>query len=193
MLYNSTGNLPIYNFDKIVRNNDYRYLVIGWNERDDIELPKEVDNVWQEIYNEYCVKTENNEALTYYALHNEVSYLETRLEIIIALIENMTEDNKEEFGRELNAWGVKFNIKGSIASQIPNLKTALRGAKQKYDIRLEKLNGMKSDDEPMSILRQIIKLDRITGIKINIKTDVVDYLIEVNKEAAEITQAQKNG
>lgn len=191
MLYNSTGNLPTYNFDKILRNNDYRYLVIGWNERDEIEQPEEGKEVWNSIYEEYCKKTENNEALSYYALYNEVSYLETKLTVIIALIEGITEANKKDFGREINAWGIPFNIDGNVLDQLPLLKRHLKGLKQKYDIRLHKLENMKKDEEPISILKQKIRLERITGLKIDLRTCVVDEWIEINKEAVEIAEAQR--
>lgn len=195
MLYKNTGDIPIHNFDKILRGGDYRYMLRSWNEYEEVlHMPIETKNVWREIYDSYCQKTVNNESLTYYALCNEVSHLETRLAIVIILIENITEENKKAYGKELNAWGIAFNIDGNIKDQLPRIKKQLKTAKQKYEIRKNKLDNLKSDEEPTSLLKQKIRLERITGIKINTRECVVDEWIEINNEAKEISEAsKKNG
>lgn len=194
-LYTTTEDIPIFNFDKILTTNNYAYLVEGWNYRDEVEVPEEAPQMWNDIYNEYCSKTENNEASIFYALVVELDYLETRFNIVVTLIESLSEHNKEAFGRELNAWGFKFNIKGNILDQIENLKRQLRAAKQKIDIRRNRLESMKSEEVGTSLIKQNIKLKRITGLDIDTKKTTVDEWIELHKEAKEIIDAnrKKNG
>ena len=190
-LYTTTEDIPIFNFDKILTTNNYAYLVEGWDYRKEIIVPETASKNWNEIYNEYCSKTENNEALIYYALVTELDYLETRFNIVVTLIESLSDHNKESFGRELNAWGFMFNIHGKIEDQIEALQRQLRAAKQKIDIRRNRLETMQTDEAPTSLIKQNIKLKRITGLDIDTKKTTVDEWIELHKEAKEIVQ-QKN-
>lgn len=192
MIYLGIGDLPIYNFDKILKSNNLAYMVIGWNEREEIEIPKEAQSKWDEVYNEYCERTANNEALTFYSLTCEVGYLEMRYTAIFSLVQNLCEPYKEEIGRRLNKWKVPFNIKGSIKKQLPQLETQLRIAFQNIKIKKNKLEALKGDEEEQStVLQQKIKLERIVGLKIDLKTTSVEEWIEINNEAKSIIEQQK--
>lgn len=190
-LFLGTEDMPIYNFDKVISTNDLRYLVVDWDYRSEIEIPEDAESKWDEIYNEYCLKTQNNKSLTYYALISEVSYLETRYNILIILIKALREGNKELFGKEINSWGFKFNIKGNVLEQLPLLSNQLRAAKQKIDVRLTSLNAMKSDEVSTSLIKQCIKLKRVTGLDIDTKKTSVDEWIAIHEEAKEIIELQK--
>jgi len=191
-LFLGIGDLPIYNFDKILKSNNMAYMVIGWNEREEIEIPKEAQSKWDEVYNEYCKRTANNEALTFYSLTCEVGYLEMRYTAIYSLIQNLCEPYKEEIGRRLNKWKIPFNIKGSIKKQLPQLETQLRIASQNIKIKKNKLQDLKSDDNDQStLLQQKIKLERVTSLKIDLKQTSVEEWIEIHNEAKEIIEQQK--
>lgn len=192
-LFLGIGDMPIYNFDKVLKTNNLSYLVLGWNERSEITPPEQVQTRWDEIYNEYCKRTANNEALTFYSLSSEIGYLEMRYTAIYALIENMCEQYKEELGKRLNKWGIPFNIQGSIKPQTELLKRHLRIAEQNIGIKTRKLKELKGDEgnEGSSIIQQKIKLERITSIKIDLKQTSVEEWIEIHNEAKEIAQQQK--
>lgn len=201
-LFLGIGDIPIYNFDKVLKTNNMSYMVVGWNERVDFEyMPINTMIKWREIYNEYCKRTSNNEALTMYSLSCEIGYLEMRYVVIHNLIYGMSEANKKEFGKELNAWGIPFNIDGNILKQLPQLERQLRIAKQNLDMKNRKLKDLRGDDndddaEEFSFLKQIIIIQEQLGIKIDIKKDSIEFLlvaIERLKEKSELQKKLNNG
>lgn len=192
-LFLGIGDMPIYNFDKVLNTDNMAYLVVGWNERTEIEVPKEAEERWNEIYNEYCKRTANNEALTFYSLSAEIGYLEMRYTCVFSLIASLSEHNKKEFGKRLNKWKIPFNIDGKIEPQLEHLQRHLRIAEQNIRVKKTKLKSLKGDEEQesSSILKTKIRLERITNIKIDLKQTSVEEWIEIHNEAKEIIQQQK--
>lgn len=191
MLYLGISDLPIYNFDKILKTNNLSYLVVKWNERKEIKVPKKASKRWDDIYNQYCKATENNEALTYYSLITELSYLESRYIIVHTLISTLNENNKKDFGERFKKLDIAFDVKKTVISQAKDLKRQLRIAKQEIDITTGKVKKLKSDDDPSSIINQKIKLERITGLKINLRKTSVEEWIEIHNEAEDIVKQQR--
>lgn len=191
-LFLGIGDMPIYNFDKVLNTDNLAYMVVGWNERTEIEIPENASKRWSEIYNEYCKKTASNEALTAYSLSCEVGYLEMRYTAIYSLYINLCEEYKEEIGKRLNKWKIPFNIKGKIKPQIPLIERHLRIAKQNIDMKNRKLKALKPDEEERpSIVQQKIKLERVTGIKTDLKNTSVEEWIGLHNEAKEIIAQQR--
>lgn len=191
-LYLGIGDMPIYNFDKILQTNNLSYMVVDWNERKEIEIPKDANERWEEIYNEYCKITANNDALTFYSLNCEVLYLETRFYIVSNLINGLSEINKESFGRELNAWKIPFNIKGSIKKQAEQLKRHLRIAEQNLNMKKRKRDALKNDDvEETTLLKQVIIIQEQLGVKIDIRKDSVEYFLAAIDRLKEKIKASK--
>ena len=192
-LFLGIGDLPIYNFDKALKTSNMSYLVVGWNERKEITPPDEAVELWNEIYNEYCKRTANNEALTFYQLSCEVGYLEMRYTSIYALITNLCEEYKKEIGLRLNKWKIPFNVDGEIEPQIKSLETHLRIAKQNLGMKTRKLEALKGDEdnEGGSIIQQKIRLERITTLRIDLRQTSVEEWLEINNEAKNIIEQQK--
>lgn len=193
-LYLGIGDMPIYNFDKVLNTDNMSYLIVGWNERKEITPPKEAQNRWDDIYNKYCELTANNDSLTFYSLNCEVGYLEMRYMSIYTLVNNLCEAYKKEIGLRLNKWGVPFNVDGKIEPQLKTIETHLKIANQNIELKKRKLKNLKGDEEEnegSSIIQQKIKLERATGLKINLKETSVEEWIELFNEAKEIAQQQK--
>lgn len=192
-LYLGLDDMPIYNFDKILKTNNMSYMVVGWNERDEIEPPENTVERWGNIYNKYCELTANNEALSYYSLSCEISYLEMRYLAIYSLINNLCEPYKEEIGKRLNKWGVPFNISGKIEPQIKQLERQLRIAKQNIGIKKRKLEALKNDDEPQenALIKQVLIVNEQLGVKIDIRVDSVTYFLVALERLKEKLQASK--
>lgn len=190
-------DMPIYNFDKVLKSGNLSYMVVGWNERKELNLTqdqeKKLNNQWGVIYNVYCERTANNEALNYYQIVSEVSYLEMRYSSIISLVECLCEAYKKEIGLRLNKWGIPFNIEGSIDKQLPQLQRQLRIAKQNLKLKTRKMNSLKGDDdeEKTSVLAQYLRIEKITGIKVDIRKDSVEKGIELHELAKETISQQK--
>ena len=194
MIYLGTYDMPIYHFTKCLIKDDLRYMVIGWNEREEIEIPKEAEDTWEEIFNKYCDKTSNNDTDTYYALINEIDYLKRRFNILEVLVKELNENNRETFGWEIEQWGFIVNKDKLIKDQIKSFERQFRIAKQDIDLKedeLEKMMKETDNGEPMNLYKKKIKLERITGLKIDLKTTVIDEWIEILSEADEISEFNK--
>ena len=125
------------------------------------------------------------------ALVIELDYLERRLHIVGALIHSINEENKIDFGVELNAWGFKFNAKKTVKSQLKTLNRQVRAAKTKISLKQSDLDQMDSGQAPMGILKQKIKLERALGLKIDIKTTSVDEWLALYDELIELNENGK--
>ena len=192
MLYLGTSDLPIYRFDKIQQTGNLAYLVMEWDERKEIKVPEAAQTLWGSIEDAWHEKTANNESKTYYAIVNEVDYLEKRYTMLSTLIYGLSEANKEEYGREINAWGFKFNIKGKIRPQIKDLERQLRAAKTRIVVKQNELKNLtNSDKKGISLLKQKIKLERVLETKINLKETPVDEWLELFNEAEELIELKK--
>ncbi len=192
MLYLGTSDLPIYRFDKIQQTSNLAYLVMEWDERKDIKVPEAAQTLWETVLDVWHEKTANNESKNYYALYNEVDYLEKRYTMLSTLIYGLSDANKEDYGREINAWGFKFNIKGKIKPQIKDLERQLRAAKTKIGIKQNELKTLSEGGKKgMSLLKQKIKLERVLEVKINLKETPVDEWLELFNEAEELTAEKK--
>lgn len=192
-LFLGISDMPIRNFEQALKTNNMSYLVVGWDERKEIEVPEDANERWGEIYNEYCKRTANNEALTFYSLSCEIGYLEMRYTAIYSLISNLCEQYKKEIGLRINKWGLPFNVDGKISDQLPALERHLRIAQQGIGIKKRKLDALKMDEEeePTSFLKQVIIINEQLGIKIDMKMDSVEYFFAAIERLKEKIQQQK--
>lgn len=191
MLYLGTSDLPIYRFDKIQSTSNLAYLIMDWNERDEVKVPDGADALWEQIQEVWHEKTHNNEAMMRNALVSELDYLERRLFVVSVLIHSINESNKVDFGIELNGWGFRFNAKKTVKSQLKNLNKQVRAAKTKIGLKQSELEQMDSGQAPMGILKQKIKLERALGLKIDIKTTAVDEWLALYDELIELNENGK--
>lgn len=194
MFYLGTHDMPIYHFTKCLMKKDLRYMIIGWDERSKVKEPKELESLWFEIFNSYCEKTSNNETDIYFALINEIDYLKNRFYFLECLVKDLNEANKEMFGVEIIKWGFEFDFKKSVVSQKKNFERQFRGANQTIELKEDEYNRlMKVNDEgePTSLIKKKIRLERVTGLKIEIKICVVDEWLEIMNEAKEINDEIK--
>lgn len=194
MIYLGTHDMPIYHFTKCLVKDDLRYMVIGWNERDEIEIPENTEEIWFEIFNSYSDKTRTNESDTYYALINEIDYLKRRFYILETLIRDLNENNRELYGNEIKLWGFNYHSDKLIEEQRKSFERDFRIAKQEIELKEDELQKMlkeTEDGEPLSLYKTKIKLERVIGVKIDLKTTVLDEWIELIREAEEINEQTK--
>lgn len=193
MLYLGMGDLPIYNFDKIQRTGNLAYLVVGWDERKEIEIPDGAEKLWEDIVEQWHIRTSNNEALVRYTLEVEIGYMCMRYEFVRMLIGLVREKNKKDFIEVLNGWGLGLDEDSDL--DINNIKLKLKGMKMNIELKQSQLKELKVDDEeesePITLLAQQIKLERGLGIKIDIYKDSVDKWLAYFDELKEINRQMK--
>ena len=85
-LYKDCSDLSIKKFDIIYKTNDFRYLIVGWDGYEEIEVPKGANERWQDIRNEWIDLLDNNVIGYYYQLVLESVYLQTRYNVVKQLL-----------------------------------------------------------------------------------------------------------
>jgi len=174
-------------------------MVIGWNERDEVVLPKDTEEIWFDIFNSFCTKTSTNDTDTYYALINELDYLRRRYKMVEILVKELNENNRETYGYEISQW--EFSILATpISEQKKHFEKQFRIANQDIELKQSEVDKWLEENdtgEPVKLYKKKIRLERITGLTIDIKTCVLDEWIEIISEAdtinEEYSKAHANG
>lgn len=201
-LYKDCYDLSIYNFDIIFKTKDFRYLVLGYDEYNDIDIPIGAGKRWNDIYHEWIKLSDSNTMIYYYQLLSEVAYLETRYVATQVLIyeiytQNMNEKTLDMYIEALKVWRYFYNKDNDKLSEVERLTNQHIASKNKIGLKRSELNGMKDEfsDNEQTLVGQAVILEQITGRNnIDIKTTSVAKWLEIGKIANTINeQKRRNG
>lgn len=201
-LYNNCGDLPILNFDVIYKTNDFRWLVVEYNGYDDIKVPKEANERWEEIKKEWIVLLDDNTIAYYHQLVLEVIYLQTRYNVVKELLqivwerEEMDDDTMAIYVKALGEWKYKWNSKNTKIKEIERMLKQLRASENKISLKLDELEKIRNeneyDAEVNTLEKQAVVLEQITGKNnIDISTTSVRKWVEISKLANTINEQRR--
>lgn len=181
--------LMIYHFDKARSTGDLRWLVMDYTGREEVVLPENIEEVFSEIMNEYCIKTGDNRSLQYYELALEVNQLSLAFEISKALIGCLLSNATDKAGviTELRHRGFNYDENKPFYEEVKRLERQLKQRRTKVNRKVSELKAFKEendDDEEVNIYRQKVNLMQITGITdIDLKKTSVSEWVEIGKVA----------
>jgi len=202
-LYKNCGDLPIFNFDVVYRTNDFKYLVVDYNGYDDIVVPKDANERWEAIKNEWVKLLDDATTAYYYQLVLEIVYLQTRYNIVKQLLkivwdrEDMDDDSMKIYIGALKEWRYFWNEKATKANEVDRLLKQLKRSQNKITLKLDELEKMREDnnmdDEDASTLdKQAVTLEQITGKNnIDTRTTSVSKWVEISKLAESINEQRR--
>lgn len=175
-IYTDLDILPIYNFDKCM-NGELKYLFPSKKG----VINKDVEQLWEKMYNAYCLLTVNNESLTYYRLIGEIAWLEKRLifvPILLNLLLKTPNKDKSQILKELSAWKFSINEVNPLESEIELVITALNNSKTKLKRKIDEYKDIKEKPKDgVSLAVQKAKLHRLLNIDVNTRiTSVTEWL-----------------
>ncbi|MEN8122202.1 MAG: hypothetical protein ABFS35_17785 [Bacteroidota bacterium] len=188
-LHTSCSTLSIYAFDKISDKSDLRYLVIGWNEFDKVNIDQEKANeIWQDIFNEYIELSDDNKIAMYYATLMEVSQLKARKYTVNKLLDRLVNITDKEmidaYIFELNKWKFRINKDKPLKDEMVRMYAQLRATNNKINLKEDELKNYKQEGESLSLTEQVVKLENATGrALIDPKTTSVEKWIMIIKNA----------
>jgi len=204
-LYKNCGDLPIFNFDVVYRTNDFKYLVVDYNGYDDIVVPKDANERWEAIKNEWVKLLDDATTAYYYQLVLEIVYLQTRYNIVKQLLkivwdrEDMDEGSMKIYIHALKEWRYFWNEKATKTNEVDRLLKQLKRSQNKITLKLDELEKMREDnnmdDEDASTLdKQAVTLEQITGKNnIDTRTTSVSKWVEISKLAESINEQRRKG
>lgn len=190
--YKDCESLSIYTFHKILETGDYS-LLLTEGTLDSEELTR----VWEDIYSQYCKLSEDNSSLMYFATASELLYLETRYNIGRVVAKQLIECRDipkvvEVCASTLSKWEYPINLANDLDEEIEKVVVRIKQSKNKIDRKKTELEGYGSEEEPMPLVQQAVKLARgLSKDKIDVKTTMVDEWIYLMKELKEINDARK--
>ena len=197
--YRNCDELSVYNFHKILETNDYSYLIVGFDGYDKLEFDeKEADEIWGNIYEEYCKLTKNNKSLLYFAIFQELLYLKTRYQVArILLMQLSNNNNSEEFVLEcierLREWKYKIDKEKPLKDELERMIHQLKVSENKIHIKKEELDNLNVEEgDKLSLIEQNVKLELALGKnKIDTKKTSVSEHVALFNEADLLNQARK--
>lgn len=202
-VYRDCSTIPIWNFNEITLKGDLRWMLVGWDGYEDVKVPKEANEHWQNIRNEWVELLDNNAITLYYQLVLEVAYLSFRYDTAANLLQQiatrfMNEETLEKYITALGYIRYKWNKKNSKDVEIKRLLQQHKASQNTINLKLDELEQIKKEndfkDTPANLEKQAVILQNITGIKVNLRKDSVKRWIEIGKLANDINeQRRKNG
>ena len=197
--YRNCDELSVYNFHKILETNDYSYLIVGFDGYDKLEFDeKKADELWGNIYEEYCKLTKNNKSLLYFSIFQELLYLKTRYQVArILLMQLSNNNNSEEFVLEcierLREWKYKIDKEKPLKDELERMIHQLKVSENKIQIKKEELDNLNVEEgDKLSLIEQNVKLELALGKnKIDTKKTSVSEHVALFNEADLLNQARK--
>lgn len=194
-LYRSLEDLSIYRFDKIIHG-DLRYLSKKENVTN-VKISNVYNEVWKGLYNDYAAKTNNNTTIRVYLLLGEINYLSLRYKIVPELIDVALSSTDLDIFKmaitEIKSWGFSMDMNNPIVEETNKIIKALNNSITKIKRkRAEYKELTKKEEKALSIIQQKVKLERVIGIKVDIKKDsVLDWLAYWDEFKIIIDQKEK--
>ena len=197
--YRNCDELSVYNFHKVLETNNYSYLIVGFDDYEPIEFDeKEADELWGNIYEEYCRLTKNNKSLLYFAVFQELLYLKTRYQVArILLMQLSNGNNSEEFVLEciekLREWKYKIDKEKPLKDELQRMIHQLKVSENKIQIKKSELEDLNVDEgEKLSLIEQNVKLELALGKnKINTKKTSVSEHVALFNEVHLLNEARR--
>ncbi len=201
-LYKNCSDIPLHNFNVVYNTNDLKFLIVGYNGYDEVKPPKEANERWQEIKNEWVKLLGNATTAYYYQLLQETIYLQTRYNAVRSLLEQIFKRDDiqgaklDEFTEGLALWKYKWQKGQTREKNLTRLLKQQKASENKIKIKVSELEEMKKeqgdDGDDVSIERQVLIIEQSTGIKINPRVDSVKTWVEACKIHEDIqNQRQK--
>ena len=201
-LYKDCSDLSIKKFDIIYKTNDFRYLIVGWDGYEEIEVPKGANERWQDIRNEWIELLDNNVIGYYYQLVLESVYLQTRYNVVKQLLnmiwirDEFDEESEKIYVGALAEWKYNWNPKQNKTKEMERLLKQLKRSENKIELKLDELEKLKKEnditDDVSSLEKQAVALEQITG-KNNIDTETtsVRKWVEITKLTESINEQRR--
>jgi len=175
-IYKSCNTLSIHNFFQVFKDNDYRYLIIGFDdENDEFKLSnkreEELKEIFKDIYYKYAELTENHKLLAIFKKQFLIEQWEFIYKMIVNSIYFYVKSGDVEFLKSINRLEenkYKINLDESLDKEIEVLVRKMKGLKTKiniFKIKLNKSMTAKKKQPEVDLEKTAIFLERHLELK----------------------------
>ena len=135
-IHESCSTLSIYSFYKIIESNDYRYLIVGFEDESEIVLDSlkiiEFSEVFKKIINEYSELTCNTEVIRNYKLQLLIAKLEFKYNVSLMALDSYMETKDLGVLSIIDEYNdLKINYNKDFTKEILLLISKLKSLKNK--------------------------------------------------------------
>ncbi len=129
---------------------------------------EKLEQVWANIYKEYCELTNDNRALEYYRLKSDLIYLETRRQVAGKLFAQITMRNmpREAFMAyidEIKSWGFKYKKNRKVLTDMEDLGRQIKATGNRINMSKAKLKSFETGSNPVPLEMQVLGVEQALG------------------------------
>ncbi|MDY8137560.1 hypothetical protein [Aquimarina sp. 2201CG5-10] len=201
--YRSCNEIPVWNFNEMVKCQDYNWLIYdydGYSKYDgQIDVP-ECEKIWENLRNEFFKLSNNQASMQIIWLEAEIDYLKRRFEIVFALLgplisNSVSAKNKPKFIDHLRRWRYYIDSSQPLKTELEKLTKQHQSSKIAITRKENELKSLIDDaaSKDINVFRQKIKLQRVLTMQIDLRKTPVTEWVEMFNEAAEIIKESKRG
>lgn len=164
-------------------------------------VKEDLNDVWSEIYTEYCDLTNDNDSFRYYKLSMRLIYLETRVyfasNIILQMASrSMDEKTAKEYIESLREWDVKYTKDKIDLDELEKAQRQIKLSKNEISIKRKQIDELRGDGEKTPFEKQVVLAEQALGRnQINPKKTSVKkwvYMMDFIRES-NIQKSKLNG
>lgn len=198
--YNSCDTIFMENFYSIMKTDDLRWLVKGFNEDSTLKLNKgkllKLKVIWDKIFDEHLTLKQDQKVINSMRHRFTIAKLRAKQFWGITYLKLMIGNPSEKSRDNLEKWGFKFDLDKPFEEEVTKIISHLKSIKTKLNIEISKYQSKidkYKDKEQVSIHRQINNIERILDMRypIDQKITVMSKWISLCNDAK--VKLQNNG
>lgn len=173
--------ISIWSFFKIEETKDFSFLNVDYDEfsSSNIKLEgKEYQDLWEKIYDEYCVLSKDGERDVYFKKELEISSLKIKY-YLIEQLKNQYQNtifSKEIYEELLKKWGVRINE--NTDENIKNINSFLSVVENMIKIKEDKVENTVTNKQKSNIYDLKLHLEKgLSKNDIDIKKTSMKYFV----------------
>ena len=166
--HNSCSTISLHAFYQHAKTKDYRDLVVGWNEKEEINFDNEkASKAWSDVFEHYLKLKNDNKMTVIFQTQSELIYHQTKYSMVWKMCNlistvSLPLDVKISFLNEIKEWGFTIDVNQSIPNILKKLEKSLKRLNTKITILENELNNLKGDDdgEEFVLTKIIVKMEQ---------------------------------
>tara|TARA_R110002020_G_scaffold232212_2_gene443735 strand:- start:4183 stop:4818 length:636 start_codon:yes stop_codon:yes gene_type:complete len=205
--YKTCSKIPIYNYYKANLTNDFRYLIVGYDDSEDAEdlisykNDKELSKVLKELCEEYAVLVFDKKTMRMKKMEYTLTYLVGKYNVASKIVDIYLESKMRDVLLLLNDLGFNIDLEKDVDEQIKGVIKKFKMLKNEINVKrvnLEKLSGVNEEKaSPEDVVRNLDKValslesNLELGYNINVRKVTVERwvnLISMSEERAKRSQ-----
>lgn len=175
--YKNCKTIPMYNFYEILATNNYKWVLMNYNDNSDVDISEKENNrlklIFQDIFNEYLELKKDEKVLKTLKQRAIIANLENRFFWGVTLSKLYLKNKSKETLESLKSWKFKVNESDDLNSIFDSLNKQLKALRTKINLEKSTFNKLTKDNnvkKDFNIEKQAINVAKGLDLKYPINT-----------------------